>query len=75
MGIDHAQIYSLTKALVKEQGLTEAKIIKLDNENPPPIYKKRTYEISNRYLEAVLADYDNRERIDFVRACAYHFSI
>jgi len=39
-----------------------------------PIQKK-AYEISNRHLEALLADYNNRERIDFVRACAYHFSI
>ena len=38
-----------------------------------PLYSKKKYQQVNERLQTLLNDYDNRDRINFLRGCSYNF--
>jgi hypothetical protein len=53
-GHSHLQVHKLTVALIKDQGLTELKMNKLDGGQIIPMCSKKKYEEHNEQLQEVI---------------------
>lgn len=74
VGSAHPTVYRLIENFQLEQSLMETRKARMDAGQTQPLYSRVVYRTVNQRLQTVLADYQNRERIEFLRSCSYNFN-
>ena len=71
LGQSHANIWTFINALKREHALVHMAITQQQAGLPPPARKRKYVDVDNR-ITAIVADYENRQPIDFLRAISYN---
>ena len=74
LGQSHANIWSFVDCLKREEAMTRLIITQLRAGFPAQV-QKRVYRELNARLWNVVADYENRQRIDYLRAISYNIGM
>ena len=69
-GQSHANVWTFVDCLKREEAMTRLTIAQIQAGFPAPV-QKRMYRNVNEQLSNIVVDYDNRDRIDYLRATSY----
>ena len=70
LGQSHANVWTFIDCLKREDAMTRLTITQIQAEFPAPL-QKRIYRNVNEQLWNIVVDYDNRDRIDYLRGISY----
>ena len=70
LGQSHANVWTFVDCLKREEAMTRLTIAQIQAGCPAPV-QKRMYRNVNEQLSNIVVDYDNRDRIDYLRAISY----
>lgn len=73
IGASHPTVWKFISSLKDEQALNEGKIEQyVAGANPPP--SKKVYRDTAVRIQRIVQDYDNRDRMDYLRGLAHNFN-
>ncbi|ESN98187.1 hypothetical protein HELRODRAFT_177435 [Helobdella robusta] len=73
IGASHPTVWKFISSLKDEQALNEGKIEQyVAGANPPP--SKKVYRDTAVRIKRIVQDYDNRDRMDYLRGLAHNFN-